>query len=366
MRRYLFSLLATLFLLTIVAPSTAQTAPTLLDIINRESRYSTLANAIAAADPVVAERLSSVGATTIFAPTNQAFLNLAGLFDYSLDALLADTELLTELLLYHTLDGTQTSATLIAQDGRIIRTLLDGTAVLIVIENGTIRLNGVSRVASPFDVSASNGILHTAADMIFPYGMETRLEALSGVTVTTPRPTRTPVVTTDVTVNPFPSGNTIAGRLASDPLYSTLVEIIATVNPDLIETLNGEDEYTLFAPTNSAFDNLFFSLDITLEEALEMPELLEQIVSYHLVEGVVTSDDLRQLVEDEELLVTIFDNGTFVESIRVAIDGNDRLVLNEVVRITVADLDATNGVIHNLNNVLLPQAVLDALEESEG
>jgi len=49
----------------------------------------------------------------------------------------------------------------------------------------------------------------------------------------------------------------------------------------------------------------------------------------------------------------------------VAIDGNDRLVLNEVVRVTVPDLDATNGVIHNLNNVLLPQAVLDALAESE-
>ncbi len=366
MRRYLFSLLATLFLLTIVAPSTAQTSqtPTLLDIINRESRYSTLADAIAAADPVVAERLSSPGATTIFAPTNQAFLNLAGLFDYSLDALLADTELLTELLLYHTLDGIQTSATLIAQDGRIIRTLLQGTAVLIVVENATIRLNGISRVASPFDVSASNGILHTAADMIFPYGMETRLEALSGVTVTTPRPTRTPVSTPRA--NPFPSGSTIAGRLASDPLYSTLVEIVASVNPELIETLNGEDEYTLLAPTNSAFNNLFFSLGITLEEALEMPELLEQIVLYHIIEGVVTSDDLRQLVEDDELLVTIFDNGTFVESIRVAIDGNDRLVLNEVVRITVPDLQATNGVIHNLNNVLLPQSVLDALEESEG
>lgn len=365
MRRYLISVLAILLLLTIATPIAAQQAPTLLDIINQNTRYSTLADAIALADPVVAERLSSPGATTIFAPTNQAFLNLASLFGYSLDALFADTQLLTELLLYHTLDGIQTSATLTAQNGRIIRTLLERTGVLIVVENGTIRLNGISRVASPFDVSASNGILHTAADMIFPYGMETRLEALSGVTVTTPRPTRTPAVTPRA--NPFPSGNTIAGRLASDPLYTTLLEIISVANPDIIDMLNDEEtEYTLLAPTNSAFDNLFFSLGITLDEALEMPELLEQIVLYHIIEGVVTSDDLRQLVDEEELLVTVFDNGTFVESIRVAVDGNNRLVLNEVVRITVADLEATNGMIHNLNNVLLPQAVLDALEESGG
>ncbi|HRF97736.1 MAG TPA: fasciclin domain-containing protein, partial [Aggregatilineales bacterium] len=77
--------------------------------------------------------------------TNQAFLNLAGVFDYSVDALLADTELLTELLLYHMLDGTQSSTTLIGLDGRIINTLLENTAMAIVLDNGTIRLNGVSR-----------------------------------------------------------------------------------------------------------------------------------------------------------------------------------------------------------------------------
>jgi uncharacterized surface protein with fasciclin (FAS1) repeats len=358
MRRSIFLLVAMLMLT--ISVSQAQ-SPTLLDIINQNSRYSTLADAIVAADPVVAERLSSAGATTIFAPTNQAFLNLAGVFDYSLDALLADTDLLTEILLYHMLDGTQTSTALIALDGRIIRTLLENTAMQIVLDNGTIRLNGVSRVASPFDQSASNGILHTAADMIYPFGMETRLEALSGITVTTPRPTRTPVATPNV----FASGNTIAGRLVADPLYSTLVEIVSVASPETVDLLNGEDEYTLLAPTNSAFDNLFFSLGITIEEALEMPELLEQIVLYHIIEGVVTSDDILALIEEEETLETIFDNGTFVESIRVALDGNDRIVLNEVVRVTIADLEATNGVIHNLNNVLLPQAVLDALVASE-
>jgi len=144
-----------------------------------------------------------------------------------------------------------------------------------------------------------------------------------------------------------------------------LVEIVSAVSPETVDLLNGEDEYTLFAPTNSAFDNLFFSLGITIEEALEMPELLEQIVLYHIIKGVVTSDDILTLIEEEEPLETIFDNGTFVESIRVALDGNDRIVLNEVVRVTIADLEATNGVIHNLNNVLLPQAVLDALVASE-
>jgi uncharacterized surface protein with fasciclin (FAS1) repeats len=361
MRRSIFLLVAMVMMVLIGSAVTAQ-SPTLLDIINQESRYSTLADAIAVADPVLAERLSSAGATTVFAPTNQAFLNLAGVFDYSVDALLADTELLTELLLYHMLDGTQSSTTLIGLDGRIINTLLENTAMAIVLDNGTIRLNGVSRVTFPFDTFASNGVLHTVADMIYPYGMEDRLAALSGITVTTPRATRTPVATPSV----FPSGNTIAGRLTADPLYSTLVEIVSAVSPETIELLNGEDAYTLLAPTNSAFDNLFFSLGITLDEALETPELLEQILLYHLIEGAVTSDDLRGFAEEEETVETLFDNGTFVESIRVAIDGNDRLVLNEVVRITVADLDATNGVIHNLNNVLLPQAVLDALGESEG
>ncbi|PJF23475.1 MAG: hypothetical protein CUN56_00690 [Phototrophicales bacterium] len=367
-----------------VVSTTAQVGNTIAEIVAFTPRYSTLWQAVQLADPIVEETLSEDGPLTLLAPTNQAFINLAAAFDADLDTLLADRDLLTQLLLYHIVDGRVTYQDLVEQDGQLINPLLPDTAFRVSVQNGELRLNDVVRVVNPYDLQATNGIIHTVRDMIYPFELQAQLEALADA----PSPTRTPAPsgstdnnsdTNDTdgmgggstqafdrseveTVATFPSQLTLAGRIFGDPRYSTLALILEEAAPDYARALNAPDAaLTLFAPTNGAFDNLFYTLGIDLDNALDNPELLNWIIAYHVVDGVLTAEEIADF--DGDTLQTIFDNGDFVESIRVAVVGR-RITLNEVVQIKSSDLGATNGIMHSVDNVLIPQAAIDALIEA--
>lgn len=390
--------LLVLILGLIAAPTTAQVGNTIAEIVEFTPRYSNLWEAVQVADPVIAETLSEGGPLTLFAPTNQAFVNLAAEFDADLETLLADSDLVTQLLLYHVVNGRVTSEDLTARAGQLVSPLLPDTAFSVSLEGGSLRLNDIVRVVNPYDLQATNGIVHTVSDMIFPFELEAQLEALRDA----PPPTRTPITSSDdddddtssddassddastddddtsddtdgmgggstipfdrdevETVATFPSQLTLAGRVFGDPRYSTLALILEEAAPDYARALNEPDAgLTLFAPTNGAFDNLFFTLDIDLDDALDNPELLNWIIAYHVVDEVLTAEDIADF--DGDTIDTIFDNGDFVESFRVTANGS-RIVLNEIVQVKSSDLGATNGIMHSVDNVLIPQAAIDAL-----
>lgn len=378
--------------LILILPAAAQDeddAETIADFLQNNDEYSILVEAALAADPIILETLSEGGPVTLFAPTNQAFVNLAAAFDFELIALLQDTDLLTELLLYHAVPDTLISQQVVALDGELVNPLLPDTAFQVTLDDdGTIRLNGISAIVAPFDVVLANGVVHTMADAIFPNGMEERLAALADVEVEIgPADDAAPADEADadsdeadtapltlpggddipdepltevIVTATFPSDLTLAGRVFSDPRYSTLETVLLAVAPDYVDLLNGEGTLTLLAPNNGAFDNLFFSLGIDAEDALENPELLRAILAYHVIEGVATADDLRDL--DGQRVDTILDNGEFVESIGVTVSGR-RILLNDVVQVKSIDLLATNGLMHSVDNVLIPQVALDALVE---
>ncbi len=380
-------------ILLLVMPVAAQdeAAPTIVDIVSENDNYSLLLEAVQSADPVVLETLSGAGTLTVFAPTNQAFRNLAAEFDADVNTLFADTELITALLLYHVVNERLTAADVLALDGELVNPLLPNSAFSVSVEGSVIRLNDIVRVVAPFDVQASNGIVHTVSDMIFPFSLQADLEALSDAPVATAAPETAPSVepeatpeaiapsnsdgitvtgtedypdtpeTEIVTVATFPSQLTIAGRVVSDPRYSTLLTILTEVAPDYIDLLNGDGEFTLLAPNNTAFLNLLSTLDLDLESALEQPVLLRQILAYHVVEGAFLAEDIAAL--DGERVDTILDNGQFRESFRVEINNRGRVIINGIARVTSPDLGATNGVIHTVDNVILPQVALDTLED---
>lgn len=111
---------------------------------------------------------------------------------------------------------------------------------------------------------------------------------------------------------------------------------------DLVETLKGEGPFTVFAPTDEAFA----ALPEGTVESLLKPENRDQLVAiltYHVVPGKVTSSDVVQL--DSASTV----NGADLD---IAVEGNS-VKINDA-KVIMADVGASNGVIHVVDKVILP------------
>lgn len=127
---------------------------------------------------------------------------------------------------------------------------------------------------------------------------------------------------------------------ATDAGFNTLVAAVQAA--DLVSTLQGDGPFTVFAPTDAAFAALPAG---TLDDLL-LPEnkaTLESILTYHVVAGEVTADQVVNLttattVQGEELQITVENGDVFINGVAVA----------------QTDVMASNGVIHIINGVLLP------------
>jgi len=132
----------------------------------------------------------------------------------------------------------------------------------------------------------------------------------------------------------------IVALVSSNADLSTLVTAITTA--DLTSTLQSDGPFTVFAPSNSAFDKLE---DGILETLLDNPDVLAEVLQYHVVSGKVMSTDLSD-GEVQTLLTG--------KSINVTIN-NGMVMLNNFAKVTAADIEASNGVIHIIDEVLLPE-----------
>lgn len=124
-----------------------------------------------------------------------------------------------------------------------------------------------------------------------------------------------------------------------NPDFSILVS--ALQEADLVETLQGDGPFTVFAPTNDAFEQLLMDLDITADELLAQPDL-KNVLTYHVVSGDVMAADLTDGMETETV------NG---EELMLDLSGDP--MVNDAM-ITTTDLEATNGVVHVIDKVLVP------------
>ena len=136
---------------------------------------------------------------------------------------------------------------------------------------------------------------------------------------------------------------TIAEFVDGNPDFSTLATALEVA--DLVDVLDGPGEYTVFAPTNEAFDAL---PEGALEDLLEDPEALRNVLLYHVVDGVVASGDVVELDQFEA-----FQGGTVTVDLVESEAGAD-VVLNGSAVVTSVDVSASNGVIHVIDSVLLP------------
>jgi len=123
--------------------------------------------------------------------------------------------------------------------------------------------------------------------------------------------------------------------------FSTL--LAAAEAAGLVDTLTGDGPYTVFAPTDDAFAAL---PDGTVEGLLEDPEALADILLYHVVPGEVFAADVVDLssatsAQGGEITIDVVDGG---------------VVLNGTANVVTTDVDASNGVIHIIDAVILPPA----------
>lgn len=273
---------------------------TIAQIASEDARLTTLVSALQAAG--LDESLETAGPFTVFAPVNEAFNDLpVGWLAALLDE--ENEDLLTKILTYHVVPGEAFSTDL--SDGQSLTTL-EGTALTVSITGGTITIadasgNEVAIVEA--DIDASNGVLHLTRNIFVPELDVVEMARISG--------------------------------------YSTLVSLVETAG--LTETLEGEGPFTIFAPTNLAFEGI-----VAPEDEAELADLL----TYHVVPGDLRAADLT----DGQVLTTV--QG---EDITVVIDGADVSIMDangNMQAVSATDIAGSNGVIHGLEGVLLPESTI--------
>ena len=145
---------------------------------------------------------------------------------------------------------------------------------------------------------------------------------------------------------------TVLDIAAANEDFSTLAAAVEAAG--LQDALSDpEATLTVFAPTNEAFEAALASLGLTAEELLADTETLTAILTYHVLGDIVTSSDIAaagteeipvETLSGEELVVVVGDDGTvgFVD---------------QTATVTMADIEASNGVIHVIDAVLLPPSM---------
>ena len=307
MRFLSFALLSITMMLSIIAcePTVQQNV---VEKAQETESLSTLVSAVQAAG--LAETLSGEGPFTVFAPTNAAFEALP---DGVLESLLKPVykDQLAAILTYHVVSGKIMSTDL--KDGQTAATV-QGEEITVSTTDGA-KINGASVTTA--DIGVSNGVVHIINQVILPPSVIAEMEAAAN------------------------AKNIVELAVGSESL-STLVAAVQAGG--LVETLSGEGPFTVFAPTNDAFAALPDGvLDMLLKP--ENKDKLAAILTYHVVGGKVMSTDLQ----DGQTAAT-------VQGDEIKVDLSDGAKINDATVVT-ADVEATNGVVHIIDKVILPPSL---------
>ena len=290
-----------------VAEPPAPELGSIVDVARDAGSFSTLLTALEAAglDATLADEDSDF---TVFAPTDEAFEALP---EGTLDTLLADTDLLTDVLLYHVItDSVVGSETALSLAGTTT-TMANEAKLAITVRGDALYLN--ESIVINTDIEASNGVIHVIDAVLTP------------------------------TAIGEPEGSIVDLALAS-PDLTTLVTALQAA--DLVSALADEDAlFTVFAPTDDAFAALG---EDAIAALLADTDALTNVLLYHVVAGAaVDSVDATALYGE---MVTMLNEADVTIDIR---DGE--LYINDS-KVIIKDIPATNGIIHVIDMVLIPES----------
>jgi len=274
------------------------------------------------------EALNGDGPFTVFAPTDAAFETALEALGLTAEELLADTDTLTQILGFHVIPGAALTAADLAELSSY-ETLSGVTVQLGVGEEA------VSAGMGDMDMSDAEATEEPTEDIGDAEATEEAMDDMGEA---------------EGTEEPADEGEEATaeepGTIVDVAVANEFTILVAAVQAaDLVETLSGEGPFTVFAPTDEAFEAALEALDLTAEELLADTELLTSVLTYHVVAGEFPAEDVVGL--DGEDVETV--NGA---TVAITVDG-DTVMVNEAT-VTAVDVMASNGVIHVIDTVLLP------------
>jgi transforming growth factor-beta-induced protein len=279
------------------APKSYGATGNIVETAKSAGQFNTLLAAAKAAG--LAETLMGEGPFTVFAPTDAAFSKLP---DGTVETLLKpeNKKLLQSILLYHVVPAKVKAEKVVTMENA---TTVGGQRVDIRVRNDNVFIDGAQVIST--DVMASNGIIHVIDTVLMP---ETRNLA-------------------EVAENAGSFGTLIAAAKAAG----------------LVPVLTGEEAYTVLAPTDEAFQALG---QRTINDLLkpENKHKLAEVLKYHVIPGRVYASDALKAKNAETA------QGGSVGFEKTG----DRVTVNGA-QVVSADIEASNGVIHVIDTVLMPK-----------
>ncbi len=273
---------------------------------------STLVSLVSAAGLV--ETLDTGGPFTVFAPTNEAFAQLP---EEVVNVVVGNPDILTAILTYHVVGDK-----LLATDVLSVSSIgtLQGESLSVSLQNGDAFVDDSQIIAT--DIKANNGVVHLIDTVLVP---QAAVEAIAAA-LTHDEPT---------------SGDSasIVGIASATDDLSTLVSLVSSAG--LAETLDTGGPFTVFAPTNSAFGKL---PERAVNIIVSNPDILSSVLTYHVVGDELFAEDVlaqRRIdtLQGESLMVRTFAGEPYVN----------------FSKIVATDIEASNGVVHLIDNVLVPR-----------
>jgi uncharacterized surface protein with fasciclin (FAS1) repeats len=281
----------------VVTPPPA--AKDIVDIALADARFTTLTKLLT--DNGLVSTLKGTGPFTVFAPTNDAFAKI--------DASKLSKEELVAVLKSHVV-----GAKVLAADVKSGPATTLGAVAYLTKAGANVYINGNSKVTTA-DVAGSNGVIHIIDNVILP-----------------------------------PS-QTLVKIAQGNPNFSELVSLVLAADKSVLDALSNASEagYTVFAPTNAAFTELYKTLPKATLLLPATKKTLTEVLLYHVVPGRVFSSDLSNVTGE---VATAFPTGKigFDLTSGAKVKGKTSGASN----ITAVNILGTNGVIHVIDKVLQP------------
>jgi uncharacterized surface protein with fasciclin (FAS1) repeats len=321
----------------VLGASAQETNDNIVDIVAASNQFDTLHTAIVEAG--LADTLASADNTfTVFAPRDGAFNALEEAYPGLLNTLLADpTGDLTSILTYHVVPGKYMSGDVL-EAGTL--TTVQGEELTITTRGDRVFVND-ARVIT-VDVPAKNGVIHIIDSVLVPSTV-TLPEPAAEMPETTETVTTTPAATEPAAVieaeiaaeeaNPADL-KSIAEVATEAGSFTRLLDALTATG--LAETFAKPGNYTVFAPTDAAFEALG---DVNLTESE-----LRSILLFHVVGDALNRDQLAT----DDIIPTLDGRPLFVNR-----DGANIVDINGA-KVLVYNIPASNGIIHVIDRVMIP------------
>ena len=270
----------------------------IVDTAVEAGKFKTLAAALGAAGLV--DAVKGPGPFTVFAPSDEAFAKLP---KGTVETLLKpeNKDKLKAILTYHVVPGKVMAKDVLGVKGA---KSLNGQRIDVKVDGSKVMVDGAQVVAT--DIACTNGVIHVIDSVILP------------------------------SEDNIPTVATKAGK------FNTL--LAAAKAAGLVDALSGDKALTVFAPTDDAFAKLPKDTVATLLKP-ENKDKLKAILLFHVVEGRVYSEDAlaaksAATLQGSKVEITVKDGAAYVNG----------------AKILATDVDASNGVIHIIDSVILPPA----------